>query len=450
VFSTLESTDRDASSSAHGRGKDRLAILWWNDDGQRAKSVLTRGTIRLGRDPDCCPPLDGRRVSRHHADVRSDGPIHIVRDLGSKNGVYVNGRKTHESPIAPGDVIRLGDCVGVVVSASHVDGPWPHREIAAGVFGGALMTDVLAPVERASVSKLPVVLQGETGTGKEVVARAVHDWSGRPGPFVAINCAALPESLAEAELFGYRRGAFTGATQSSEGHFKAADRGTLLLDEVLELPLPLQAMLLRVLEENAIVPLGESRPQAIDVRVVCASQAPIARAVEEGRFRGDLSARLGGLIVDLPPLRERHGDVPYLFQEMLRAQSGGRPPVASAELIESLCCHDWPYNVRELGLLVQRMLALHGDEALLRRSHLPESLRRPASSKRSQGQVASQPTVERLVDSLRAHEGNVSRAAAALGMTRQRAYRMMEGNDVLLEELRRSANAQRGKGRPRK
>jgi transcriptional regulator with PAS, ATPase and Fis domain len=373
-----------------------------------------------------------------------------VRDVGSKNGVSVNGRKIHESPIAPGDVIRLGDCVGVVASVLHVDGPWLHREIAPGVFGGALLSSVLAPVERASVSRLPVVLQGETGTGKEVVARAIHDWSGRPGPFVAINCAALPESLAEAELFGYRRGAFTGATQASEGHFKAADRGTLLLDEVLELPLPLQAKLLRALEENAIVPLGESRPQEIDVRVVCASQAPIAEAVAEGRFRGDLAARLGGLIVDLPALRERHGDVPYLFQELLRAQSGGPPPAVSTELLESLCCHDWPYNVRELNLLVQRMLALHGDETLLRRSHLPESLRRPASNRRKQGQVAPKPTVERLVDALRAHAGNVSRAAASLGMTRQRAYRMLEGNDALLDELRGSASGQRGKERSRK
>lgn len=447
MFSTFDSTDRDASSTAGGRDGARLAILWVNDDGRRTRSVLTRELIRLGRDPDCSPPLEGRRVSRHHADVRSDGPIHIVRDLGSKNGVHINGRKTHECPLAPGDVIRLGDCVGVVAAPPNADGTSTHREIAPGVFGGALLSAVLGPVERASASKLPIVLQGETGTGKEYVARSIHAWSGRRGPFVAINCAALPESLAEAELFGYRRGAFTGATQASEGHFRAANHGTLLLDEVLELPLPLQALLLRVLEESAVVALGESCPQPIDVRVVCASQAPIAEAVADGRFRGDLHARLAGLVVELPPLRERHGDVPYLFAEILRAESGGRPPAVSAELLESLCCHDWPYNVRELALLVQRILALHGEEPLLRRAHLPKHLRDPLSRERAGADRTEEPSLERLVDSLRAHDGNVSRAAASLGVTRQRAYRMLEGNDALLSEIRRNTNG-RGKRSP--
>jgi len=443
VLVTEGSTDREESSSTRRRWRAELVVLWVFPNESPVRTKLGAGAVVLGRDGPAGGRIEGRRVSRRHADVRRDGPIHILRDLGSKNGVHLNGRRIVEHPLAPGDVIRLGDVVGIVVEEpSAAAAPWQPREIAPGLFGGRRLAAVLEPVARAATTRLPIVIEGETGTGKECVARAIHRWSGRSGASVAINCAALPEALAEAELFGYRRGAFTGALSSSDGHFRAADGGTLLLDEVLELPRPLQAKLLRALECGAVVPLGESTPQPTDVRIVCASQEPIAKAVEDGRFRGDLYARIAGLTASLPPLRERHGDVPYLLQCLLRAHADGRPvPELSAELIETLCVYHWPFNVRELDLLAQQLLALHGEACALRREHLPDQVR--SLRQRRETALEREQLSERLLDALRAHGGNVARAAASLGVTRQRAYRLLDGRREVLDELRRDPRSPR-------
>jgi DNA-binding NtrC family response regulator len=162
--------------------------------------------------------------------------------------------------------------------------------------------------------------------------------------------------LAEGELFGYRRGAFTGADRASPGFFRSAEGGTLLLDEVSDLPMPVQAKLLRVLQEGEVQPLGETRPVPVDVRIVVASQQPLMDAVKDGRFRADLLARLDGITVRLPPLRERKEDVPHLFSHLLRELSQGRAPAVEGEVIERLCIHDWPFNVRELVQVVRQLL----------------------------------------------------------------------------------------------
>jgi transcriptional regulator with PAS, ATPase and Fis domain len=195
-------------------------------------------------------------------------------------------------------------------------------------------------LQRAATSDLPVILEGETGTGKEVVTRCLHQWSVRSGPLVAVNCAALPEALAEGELFGYRRGAFTGADKPSQGFFRSAEGGTLLLDEVTDLPLPLQAKLLRVLEEHEVQPLGEPRPIPIDVRVVVAGQQSLLEASRQGRFRPDLLARLDGVTVHLPPLRSRREDVPPLFSRFLTELGQGCVPSVEVDFVERLCLHD--------------------------------------------------------------------------------------------------------------
>ncbi|HEY5090179.1 MAG TPA: sigma 54-interacting transcriptional regulator, partial [Polyangia bacterium] len=325
----------------------------------------------IGRDEACAVHLTGNDVSRRHAVLRrnSQGAGVVIADLGSRNGVRVNGRAVSEAPIGLGDVVRLGGWVGVVTAS-----PGALREIAPGLWGGAALQAAVAPLQRAAQSDLPIVLEGETGTGKEVVSRALHRWSGRPGPLVAVNCAALPEGLAEGELFGYRRGAFTGADRASAGFFRSAEGGTLLLDEVSDLPLALQAKLLRVLEEREVQPLGETRPVAIDVRIVVAGQQSLREGVRAGRFRADLLARLDGLTVRLPALRDRREDVLPLFSHLLKEQGGGLAPAIESDLAERLCLHDWPFNVRELVLLAKRLLTLHGSEATLRAHHLPERI----------------------------------------------------------------------------
>jgi transcriptional regulator with PAS, ATPase and Fis domain len=293
--------------------------------------------------------------------------------------------------------------------------------------GGTLLASAFEPARRAATSSVPIIVCGETGTGKEVAARAIHRWSERRGEFCAVNCAALPEQLVEGELFGYRRGAFTGAEKSSPGLFRRADKGTLLLDEINELPLVTQAKLLRVLQEQEVMPLGEAAPVRVDVRVLVAAQAPIAKAVAEGRFREDLFMRLRGVELVLPPLRERIGDVPALFLRFIAAHAAGATPAVEAKLVESLCLYAWPGNVRELELCARGLLAVHGAEPLLKRRFLPQHIleNEPAPA------AGSGPDdLQRLGPALRRHGGNLSKACAELNISRQRAYRLLDGVSV--------------------
>ena len=402
----------------------------------------------LGRDETCAVRLEGTDISRRHASVerRALGSGLTLRDLGSRNGVYVNGKRVEAVAVADADVVRLGGWVGVVTSSLAGD----FGEIAPDLWGSATLREAIAPLVHAARSDLPIVLQGETGTGKEVAARAVHAWSGRPGPLVAVNCGALPEGLAEAELFGYRRGAFTGADRASAGFFRSAEGGTLLLDEVSDLPLGVQAKLLRVLEERAVLPLGETRPVAVDVRIVVAGQQSLMAAVREGRFRADLLGRIDGVTVRLPPLRSRREDVFPLFTRLLVKLGQGAIPAVESDLVERLCRHDWPFNVRELVLLVRRLLTLHPHAASWRAEQLPDrigsDLGSAAAAVRPAVGGAGGATAERaggeeidmsaLLGALRTSGGNVARAAAMLGITRQRAYRMMEKQAVDLEAMR--------------
>jgi DNA-binding NtrC family response regulator len=240
-----------------------------------------------------------------------------------------------------------------------------------------------------AATPLAIVIEGETGTGKEGTARATHLWSGRKGPFIAVNCAALPEALAEGELFGYRKGAFTSADRANPGFFQAAQGGTLFLDEVSDLSPAIQPKLLRVLEQREVTPLGEAKAIPIDVRIVVATQTPLATLVEQKRFRADLMARLDGLRVRLPPLRSRVEEVPFLFTRLLKAKADGQSsPGIDAAVVERLCCHRWPLNIRELTNLVQRVHALCGHERTLKRTQLVELMgdSDPGSKKTEAGQ----------------------------------------------------------------
>lgn len=438
--STGETTEGSLTASQAAPQQAPLTLSWLfpQTDGPVLALSDLRGEADLGRDEGCVATLPGSDVSRRHALIRLEGPHAVIQDLDSRNGTWVNGRRVRSIVLGEGDVVRIGGWVGVVTRLAG-----PFGALSPGLFGGEALRRALASAERAAASDLPIVLEGETGTGKEAVAKAIHAWSGRRGPLVAVNCAALPEALAEGELFGYRRGAFTGAEQANLGHFRAAQHGTLLLDEVCELPLTLQAKLLRVLEEREVQPLGEPQPIKLDVRVLTAAQFSLADAVARGEFRADLYARLDGLTLKLPPLRERKADVPYLFARLLLTGAGGRPPAVDARLIERLCMHDWPFNVRELALVVKRLLVLHGAEEKLKAQHLPERLAPPAPS--APASVAT-PTPDepadlpRLVEALRASGGNVAKAAQVLGISRQRAYRLMQGHpEVSLDALRDGA-----------
>ncbi len=439
------------NTASEGSKPTVLAIRWVFPTSRGMLTLLSDECILLGRDDDCQVKLLGKEASRHHAEIRRDGPLYIVKDLGSRNGIFLDGARVSQAPISPGQILRLGEWIGIAIQvpADTVDPDPVFDLLAANLAGGPVLRPILEQAKKAASSELPTVILGETGTGKEGLAHAMHEWSGRKGPFVAVNCAALVPTLAEAELFGYRKGAFTGADRGSPGFFRAAQGGTLLLDEVTDLPEPIQAKLLRALEQHEVMPLGESAAVKVDVRIVAATQVPLDQEVAQRRFRADLCARLDGLTVRLPSLRERKQEIAYLFLHLLREHSGGNPPRVEPRLVEQLLLYDWPFNVRELDLLARRLLVLHGSEGSLRRSHLPDHMLRGTGSRLriptpvypSPGTTPAVGTPvfpagedprdrrERELAALRAalrdHGGNVAHAAAAAGISRQRAYRLM-------------------------
>jgi two-component system response regulator FlrC len=232
---------------------------------------------------------------------------------------------------------------------------------------------ILALAERLAASEIPVLIGGPTGTGKEVLSRFIHARSPRrAGPFVAVNCAAMPETMLEALLFGHRKGAFTGASEASEGFFRAADGGTLLLDEIAEMPLALQAKLLRALQEGEVVPIGETRAVKVDVRVIACANRDLPGEVAEGRFRADLFYRLNVFPLALRPLRERPQDIaPLAFAMLLRHAPAGRPlPWLGEAALAELKLHGWPGNVRELENVIRRALLLAEGAAEIAAAHI--------------------------------------------------------------------------------
>ncbi len=293
------------------------------------------------------------------------------------------------------------------------------------------MQEVFEMVRRVAGSEATVLVSGESGTGKELIARAIHHGSERrAGPFVPVNCAAIPAELLESELFGHLRGAFTGAVKDRRGKFEMADGGTLFLDEVGELPVELQPKLLRALQEREIEPVGGA-PRKIDVRVVAATNRDLEAALAEGTFREDLYYRLAVIPVHLPPLRDRRADIPLLVRHFLRKHGGPAEIAVSDGAMRRLTAYDWPGNVRELENAVERMLILRRGE-LLEESDLPPKIQRPAPpacgvlNLPDEGYGLEDLEKEAVLEALRRNGGNQTRAAAFLRIPRHTLIYRME------------------------
>lgn len=299
-------------------------------------------------------------------------------------------------------------------------------------------TELFRLASRVARTDVAIMLNGESGTGKEVVARHVHAQSARAdAPFVAVNCAALPENMLEAILFGHEKGAFTGATESRPGKFEQAERGTLLLDEITEMPLALQAKLLRVLQEREVERLGAKRPRTVDVRVIATSNRDLARAVAEGQFREDLYYRLSVFPLNLKPLRSRPEDIMPLANHFLHKHMRLRPGKPAAEFSESaqqvLVQHDWPGNVRELENAVQRALVMC-DGDLIEAHHLDLGLASLDQAAADLGSRMLHAEGETIVAALRAHDGRRNVTAKALGISeRTLRYKLKKLRDLGME-----------------
>jgi DNA-binding NtrC family response regulator len=364
--------------------------------------------------------LEDRAVSRFHCQVQLvEGRAHL-RDLGSKNGTLVDGVSVVEAHLAHGATLRVGHTtMRFEIGDAQVAIPLSHQPRFGTLCGrSAQMRAVFALLERAAQSKATLLIEGETGTGKEAAAESVHrNGDRRNGPFVVVDCSALPPQLMESELFGHEKGAFTGAQARRLGAFETAHGGTLFLDEIGELAPELQPKLLRVLERGEVKRVGSDRYQRVDVRVVAATHRNLRSDVNTKRFRSDLFYRLAVLVVTLPPLRERIEDLPPLVEDLL-GQLGAvdapeAPRLRTPAAVAEMAAHRWPGNVRELRNYIERSLAMPGGE--------PEASPGPRTYKQAKEQW-ERTYVEQL---LRAAGGNVTAAAKEAKLDRAAFYRLL-------------------------
>ncbi len=371
-----------------------------------------------------------RTVSRRHLEVAWDPRLarHYARDLDSRNGTWLAGQPLAAIPRVLDDnaVLRIGDVVAVyerhrgdVVDAIDVD----RQAVPGGSLAIAALRGALA---RAAPDPAPVLLVGESGAGKERTAAEIHRLSGRRGPFLALNCAALSPNLIESQLFGHQRGAFTGAAASHTGLFRAADGGSLFLDEIGELPLDLQPKLLRALEQGEVLPVGATAPLRVDVRVIAATNRELAREVDAGRFRRDLYARLALWELALPPLARRRADILGWLARLAAQWAADRklaaPPTIelTPAAAERIVRHRWPENLRGLLRLIHELAHLAG-RGPLAPAQLPAWLAddgdsgpvgaaEPAASGAG-GPLRPRPSRDELLGELARHGWNISATA---------------------------------------
>ena len=438
LFVVFEADRPLAPSARHpltGRTRVRLGR-----DHPRSHTEPEPGVLSLG--------LPDPGVSSRHAQVSRTARGWQVEDLGSKNGTLVNGARVVSRPLADGDWLEIGHTFllfrealpladGAPVSSDRL------REPAPGLCSlHPALAEELRKLELVAASKTCVLLGGESGVGKEVAALAVHHLSKRPGPFQAVNCGALAHHLVESELFGYRKGAFSGADEDRVGLVRTADRGTLFLDEIGDLPLAAQAALLRVLQESEVTPVGGTRPIKVDLRLVAASHRDLDEMVLAGTFRADLLARLSGFKLLLPPLRERREDLGLLLASLLRRHFEGKAAVRfTADAARRLLSWHWPLNVRELEKCLTTAVVLAG-EGKVELAHLPAALlATPAAPVGPAGAPAGAPKPAapkaplspedqqlraQLEALLAQHGGNVSAVAAAMGKARFQIQRWIK------------------------
>ncbi len=422
---------QERASPGQGDAPIAITMIDGADAAARGRTWPLAGPVVIGRrgSDDAQLAFADPSVSRRHARLVIEGERVVVEDLGSHNGSFVDGVRGSRWELEPPFLLRVGDTLLEIARRA----PSPEDDVEGALLGRSpAMARLREELRLLGPSRLPVLVVGETGTGKDLVARRLHEESGRAGPFVAVNVAAIPSTLFESTLFGHEKGAFTGADRRSPGCFERADGGTVLLDEIAELPLDLQPKLLRVLETRELARLGGDATLSVDVRVVAATNADLSAEVRAGTFRSDLYARLAGAVLRTPPLRERRADVPALARHFFGV-STEREPVWTAGFVEALVRYPWPRNVRELRSVIER-LALVKD-ASLSRADLVGLLDDHGAASPSAASPAAPDRVE-LERLLRAHGGNVSRVARQLGKHGKQVYRWLAQHGLDPDDFR--------------
>ena len=434
-FDDVATVTRSAEPRAESVTRFVVEVIEGADLGKKVEVDVTRPSpLLVGQGASCELRLADREASRRHASFDVSGRMLRLTDLDSTNGTYVNGLRVHDVSLAGGEAVRVGSSLLRIHNAAQ--GPAATISTATQfgkLIGASLEMRRLYPLcERLAAVDVPVVIEGETGTGKEVLAESLHEQGARAaGPFVVFDCTAIPGTLLESALFGHERGSFTGATETRVGVFEEAHGGTLLIDEIGDLDIQLQAKLLRVLERHEVKRVGGSKWIRADVRVLAATRRDLDKAVQEGRFRDDLYFRLAVARIELPPLRKRQGDVRTLarhFWKLLAPRAGE----ISQDLLERLEVHSWPGNVRELYHAMARYVALGELDQVT-----PGGRTSDHSALADRGDVFDQVLAldlpltaarQRVVDAferryvervLARHGGNVARAAESSGLARR-------------------------------
>jgi two-component system, NtrC family, response regulator AtoC len=414
-----------APERAVARGEGLLLVA---GEGLVTTFPLLGDDVVIGRAPDCDVVLGHGALSRRHARLRL-GATMSIEDLGSRNGTRLRGERLEQGQpgsLAVGEAFQIGRLHFVVARASRGAPSLTSGSARAAALRVIDPTAAAASplVRDLAASPLSILVLGETGAGKEVLAQTIHDLSKRRGPFVRANCAAMAPSLIESELFGHERAAFTGASQKRVGLLEAAQHGTFFLDEVGELPEAIQVKMLRVIESREITRVGSVKPIALDVRFVAATNRDLASEVDRGRFRSDLFYRLDGVTLVIPPLREHRERIGALALHFLSAARGSAQSL-DAELLARLEAHDWPGNVRELKAVMERAAILAGSGPVQPRHVTLAPIRARAAVEAPPPAVAAAAPSEdearerqRIVDALEACAGNQTRAAKLLGVSR--------------------------------
>jgi DNA-binding NtrC family response regulator len=421
----------------------KVAVTAGADEG---REVPIQTMLEVGSDPGCGLALTDPSVSRKHLLLTVASGRVIARDLGSRNGTRFGGAAIHEMELPLGGVLRLGNTELTVRPRWYVREVPPSTERSFGeLFGeSAAMREVFALLERAAPTDTTVLIEGESGTGKELAARSIHAASARKGgPYVVFDCGSVPPELAESELFGHKKGAFSGAVSDRAGAFQKAHGGTICLDELGELPLDLQPKLLRVLETGEVRPVGSDSPRQVDVRVIASTNRDLLAESKRGRFRSDLYFRLEVVRVRMPPLRRRPEDIEGLVGKLLEGKLPEGDKIRGKNL-KKLMAYAWPGNVRELRNALARAVTLSltpgkpatpfeklvfnlgpaASSPLTLGSELPGiSMDLPFKDAKEQLiEVFEQLYVSTLLDR---HRGNVTKAAAAAQLSRKHLHLLM-------------------------
>ncbi len=394
-------------------------------------------TTCLGRSEECEITLQDDKVSRQHATITKLDETWQIVDNGSMNGVRVNGESTKRMQLEDGAIVRIGDTLFRFFLHGTAAYDFTHHVETNGFIAGPALEKMLRVMKKAAQSDLTVLITGPTGTGKEVAARYIFTQAANHRRvFIPVNCSAIPHSVFESEMFGYKKGAFTGASADKQGFFQQANHGILFLDEIGELSLDNQAKLLRALQEHAVQALGATSLDKLELQVICATNKKLPNAVERGEFRADLYARISDLIIQLPELNQRIEDIALLVQHFIKKYQS--KVEINTKTIEYLCCQNWPLNIRQLETSVKRALllsegncldpeAFSADSAL----GLDEIANQPLTDDCCENQSAPRHVAENkqeierqdLIAVLRRCKGDVELAAQDLKISRSQLYR---------------------------